>query len=254
MMKRFLIFLGLILALAVPSHAGRTFNGSDQYLSVASTAVSAAPHTMHCAFNVANVTANHTFLSIADTAGDVDYFRLYAAGADAGDFVKYDARTTGNLRTATTSAAFSASTWHTATAVAVDASDRTVYLDGANGGTSAISVTPAGLDSMAIGRLERATPTNFCNGTIAEVAIWNAALNASEVAALAKGFSPRLIRPQSLVCYVPLLNGIIDSTGRTWTDHSSTVGPHPRRYGPMAWSGEHWPRELAVINSRRRFS
>lgn len=42
------------------------------------------------------------------------------------------------------------------------------------------------------------------DGKIAEIGIWNVALTDAEIASLAKGFSPALVRPQSLQGYWPL--------------------------------------------------
>lgn len=208
----------------------RTFNGTTQYLSVASALVSAAPLTMACWFNADNITANHTLICVGDVGSDIRYFRLYAAGADAGDFVKFDSRD-GTLATAATSAAYSASTWHHACGVTSAANSRVVYLDGANSGTNTTSVTPTLLDNTVIGRLERLTPTQFMAGSIAMPAIWNVALSAEEIAQLADGYSPSRVRPQSLISYPPLVREIIDLKGITWTDNNTTtVSPGPRQY------------------------
>jgi len=64
------------------------------------------------------------------------------------------------------------------------------------------------------------------DGAVAQVGFWNAALDASEVAALAKGYTPDQVRPDSLVFYYPLDNpagshDIMDSD--TTTDTGSPV-------------------------------
>lgn len=58
---------------------------------------------------------------------------------------------------------------------------------------------------------------NRANDTIYEAAIWNARLTDDEIAALAKGFRPSLIRPSRLRLYVPGIRG-------TW---GSPYGPQP---------------------------
>lgn len=50
-------------------------------------------------------------------------------------------------------------------------------------------------------------------GHIAEIAHWNANLNADEIKALAKGFPPKTIRPGSLIFYAPLVNDTHDIRG-----------------------------------------
>jgi hypothetical protein len=74
--------------------------------------------------------------------------------------------------------------------------------------------------------------TNYLNGSLAEVGIWNAALTAAEVLSLARGMSPSLIRPQSLTIYAPLVRDLIDKkSGLTITNNNgSTVSNHTRIY------------------------
>jgi hypothetical protein len=76
-------------------------------------------------------------------------------------------------------------------------------------------------------------------GDMAEVAHWaDVKLSADEVTALAKGFSPKRIRPSALDLYAPLVRDVtngITPTMPTPTGVSSTVGTtvtdHPRVYG-----------------------
>ena len=71
------------------------------------------------------------------------------------------------------------------------------------------------------------------NGYIAESAIWDIALNSSEINALAKGYKPSLIRPNKLQFYSPLIRNLIDTRkGVSITNNNSaTVIQHPRIYG-----------------------
>ncbi len=49
------------------------------------------------------------------------------------------------------------------------------------------------------------SPESRFDGDVAEVASWAVALSAPEIASLAKGFSPLLVRPASLKAYWPLV-------------------------------------------------
>jgi hypothetical protein len=63
-------------------------------------------------------------------------------------------------------------------------------------------------------------------------AVWNAALTDAEVAILATGFSPKKVRPQSLVFYAPLVREVRDLVGGVaLSDTGTTVADHPRTYG-----------------------
>jgi hypothetical protein len=72
--------------------------------------------------------------------------------------------------------------------------------------------------------------TVFTNGRIAEAAIWNEALNDDEIAALANGFRPSLIRPNKLVFYVPLVREVLDvRSALSLTTSGAVVADHTRR-------------------------
>jgi hypothetical protein len=118
-----------------------------------------------------------------------------------------------NIGSATTAEATGVSTgvltsgvWNHAAGVVTSAASRTAYANGSPGGANTTSRAPTGLDRTTIGGLIiNGTRGTFGGGDIAECAAWNVALDAAEVAALAKGVSPLLVRPSSLVFYAPLL-------------------------------------------------
>jgi hypothetical protein len=78
----------------------------------------------------------------------------------------------------------------------------------------------------------------FWAGGIAEAAIWSVALTADEVASLASGAAPFMIRPASLVLYAPLIGREAatewDYFGPSITlNNSPAIGTdHPRIYRP----------------------
>lgn len=86
-----------------------------------------------------------------------------------------------------------------------------------------------------IGALDRASPIHHMEGRVAEVGIWDVALDDDEIAALASGFSPLFIRPQSLVYYAPLIRDEDEDRvgGLSLTaTNTPTVGTHPRVFSP----------------------
>lgn len=69
------------------------------------------------------------------------------------------------------------------------------------------------------------------DGKVAEVAIWNVDLTDAEISALAKGCSPRFIRPQNRLGYHPMISNELRDLdlGMTFTATGSpTISPHPR--------------------------
>lgn len=175
---------------------------SSEDLTIAAAPVTAAPLTLACWFNVLDVTNQHTLVSLVNSGGPTsDYFALVAEGNTAGDPVAARLNSTaGNNAVAVTSTGFSASTWRHGAAVFASSASRTAYLNGASPGSDTTSITPSGVNALHVG----SRTLNFTDGRIAEVGIWAAALDAGEVLALARGVSPILIRPQSLVGYWPL--------------------------------------------------
>lgn len=161
--------------------------------------------------------------------------------------------TNGLLRAQTATGAgngWATSTWNHAAGV-FTSSLRTAYLNGGSSGTQSTTVTaPGGLTNPVISINEVQTDVNAggyghnaSNEEIrmAEVAIWNTDLTSAEISSLAKGFCPKLIRPEYLFFYAPLIrtgsSSIFEATGIPMTAYNfgsaftPTTEPHPRRIG-----------------------
>ncbi|CAN7516867.1 LamG-like jellyroll fold domain-containing protein [Mesorhizobium caraganae] len=146
-------------------------------------------------------------------------------------------RSGGTYDTAQTATVPSTNTWYSF-GVAFDSSTLKVYLNGVNettdssvgtSNTTASWLTVLGQVNSA-GALDGGS--QFSNGEVAEVAVWKAPLDAAEFNALAKAFSPRHIRPASLVAYLPLVRHTQDLFGLALDEiNSPTVTDHPRVIG-----------------------
>lgn len=75
-----------------------------------------------------------------------------------------------------------------------------------------------------IGHRSRPGENNFYDGTISEVGFWNVVLTVSEIVSLSKGYSPLLIRPASLLAYVPLVRSLINYKGSATLVDTPTAG------------------------------
>lgn len=114
---------------------------------------------------------------------------------------------------------------------AVFASDtyRVSYIDGVMGTPSTLSVNTTGLNSIFLG--SRSDYAFLYNGTLAEAAIYNAALTQEEVIMLSKGISAELVRPQNLKIYAPLIRDTSALAGGfNFTSSSTYVFTHPKIY------------------------
>ncbi len=100
-----------------------------------------------------------------------------------------------------TSSTYTVDTWNHFCAVLTSATDRSIYMNGANVGTSSVSRPTSSISDIKIGQHNGG---NYLDGRVAEVGIWNATLDANAIAAGAAGVNPLDIQRQSLVWYAPL--------------------------------------------------
>lgn len=206
---------------------------SSQYIEVDSAVVTAYPFSMVCWFNSENDAANQFMVTIVDKSQQDVYHDLRCNGA-ASNQVQATSREVAE-GVATTSTGYTVGTWHHAAGVFTNATLRAAFIDGGSKGTNATNITPTGLDRTSIGRLGRASPSAYMDGLLAEIGIWNVALTDEEVARLAAGYSPLLVRPGNLVLYMPLVREIHDIVGGIGMVNTGTVvAPHPPISYPTA--------------------
>lgn len=218
----------------------RLFDGVDDQIFSDSPPVTAAPFTVSLWFYPLDDTITRTMWAIGDKDTFNQYYQAQTAGTLGGDPIRYTARNAGTLQNLDTSTGWTANAWNHFCAIERAANDRSVYCNGGGKTDGTTSVTPSGSDRMMLA--STANSGDFWGGRLAENAIWDAGLNDDEVVALAKGFSPLLIRPQSLVYYARL-HGNIDPepdrvgglsltvTGATKEDHCRVFMPGRARAG-----------------------
>jgi len=202
----------------------RSYNGTTAYLICSSAPVTAAPFTMSCWFNAANVTATLVLMSLGVNTGSTHRFALSAAGATAGDPVTTDVVGSANA-TASTTTSYSANVWNHACGVHASSSSRSVYLNGGGVGTNTTSSTTTGINRTLIGaRLNSGSVGLFWNGKVAFPCIHSAALTAEEIASLFAGKNPMLVRPDSNPFFLSPYNDRADIRGGLlMTDNGPTT-------------------------------
>lgn len=211
------------------------FNGTSQDFTTSVSPVTGTPLTMACWFNADNVTAWQQLVAVySSTASNRPYMGLFLRGDLAGDPVQAGAFTGGAFISADTTAGYATGTWSHACAVYTSTSSRTVYLNGGNSATTTTTVsafTPNAL-RVAVFINSFGTKQFWFDGRMAEVGIWNIALSATDVASLAAGVSCRLVRPDALVFYAPLIRDLLDARGgiAVTNNNAATVAVHPRIY------------------------
>jgi hypothetical protein len=204
-------------------------DGTGDFLSFAGVPLSGVPFSVACWFNPGNITVNFCLASLTDGT-NTNQFLLSARGDVALDPVQAQASDAGGVNSANSSTSFSAAVWQHACGVWASATSRSAYLNGGGKGSNVTSRTPTGLNLTRLGMT--GTGGGALVGSLAECAIWDIALSDDEVAILAEGYSPLLVRPQSLVACWPLIKNanVIDLIGgRTLTVNGNpTAARHPR--------------------------
>ena len=208
-----------------------SFSGSAQSYYSASTPVTAVPLTIACRMNKSSSATQGLIAGVMRNAGSTFYgFYIYA---NASAKVTATAANNNVFAEAQSTTSYSASTWHHVCGVFSSNTSRTIYLDGAGSATNTTSLTPTLIDIVTIAAARKSGfVDNYLNGSLAEVAIWNAALTEPEAKSLSAGMSPKLVRPQSLALYLPLIRSAQDQKAALafTTEGSPTVANHPRVY------------------------
>ena len=184
----------------------RDFDGSADYLTRTGTPIiTAYPFTVSAWINIDSFTNSPAVFQFGNSAADDSRMGLYFHTTGQ---LYASARNGSNIRMWGTTASCSTGTWYNVIGVFLDSTTNVSYIDGVGTGSyvSSATATWPTLGRTAIGAVHRSTASQFCDGRIAEVAVWNAALSnsAGEIPQLVSGMSPLMVRPQSLVAYWPL--------------------------------------------------
>lgn len=207
------------------------FNGTSQYLNCAAP-IAAAPITMACWARRTSMTGNASFIHLSNLAALSGGFNLIH-NATAGVVRVNVQQAGGTAQIASTTTNMVLNKWHHVCGVFSSSTSRSAYIDGGNSaGPNTVSVTPNNVSTTLIGVAWFNSYLSYIPGNVADVGIWNAVLTTSEIASLAQGVSCRLIRPQSLVFYAPLIRNLVDVRGSLTLTNigSATVADHPRIY------------------------
>jgi len=231
-----LLLLFLILSSVFSAPAARTFNGSTDKLMASSAVVGGAPLTIAAWFNASSLAADSRVVSISINIGSIDQSSYMLFLRTTGQIRARTCNNAGICFSSTSAASVSTGTWnHGVSVFASGGASRTSYLNGtaATADTNAEG-TLSTLNTTTIGgtMINLAFAEPFA-GSIGEVAVWNVALTQNEITSLASGFSPKLIRPQSLIEYVPIW-GIgsteYGSKGTAFAVTGTSAAAHPRMF------------------------
>ena len=203
-------------------------SASSQYIIGGSAPVTGDPCTMACWYRPTASTGSNVVVSVGRSTGSARYQLFQAGGTITAQRID-NANATLSSALSTT---ISNGVWyHFAATFGASGDAITVWVNGVAGTPATNSGSAITFDRMLIGtRLSGGTPGAYANGDIAEVGVWNAALNADEIASLSKGFPCRFARPSSLQFYSRLIRNLMDIRGgiALTNTNGATVSDHPR--------------------------
>lgn len=184
---------------------GRRFDGLTSRLFTTTTPVTAAPITIAGWIYIDSTTASHALACITNVTTASHYFVVRTAATTGA--VQASARA-GSTEATSTGGNVPVATWAHVAGVFSSTTSRVAYLNGVAATASTGSRTPGGtggITQINIGALRSGTTTSIATGhDVAHLAVWNVALTANEINALAKAVYPPLIRGGNLRFYSAL--------------------------------------------------
>lgn len=216
----------------------RDFDGTADYLEATSAPATALPVTLVCWMRTDQTTTSSVALCVGTNGGNGRVQVVYQ-GAVANDPVAAQSISSDASGVEGVSGVTPGTAWFHAAAVFTSTTSRRAFVNGVGGTTNTTSNDPgaSGWNRTLVGARRNSTSIGaYYDGAIAEAAIYNVALSESEIEQLANGYSPLMVRPQSLAFYAPLF-GRAGASGNeedwagsaTLTQSSSpALADHPR--------------------------
>lgn len=204
-----------------------SFNGTTEFLRIASTLGLVEPFSFACWCNPTSRAVDQTMMALSDGGGPGDaHYLIFRQASDFLGCASVDQSVAAGE--SLTASAFAAG-WNHACGRWVSSSERRSYLNGASTTDNVTNCGPDSLSEVHVGRYS--VLGGYFGGEVQSAAAWSASLTAAEVAGLAIGFSPRRIRPQSLVFYMPLVRAAFDWKGNALDTATGAAADHHRAYG-----------------------
>lgn len=202
-------------------------SASSQHLLVSSAPVTTYPFTLACWFKTSSTSAQ--ILMSLGVANQSSFHRIFINTSGTFQVFGDSFNTAYGVSAAGSGSPITVNTWAHAAVVYSSETSRLAYKDGIAGVENTASVPAPGVNSLMIGGNYDPSPTAFFNGDIAECCVYNAALTAGEVLALARRHRPHSVRPQNLARYDRLIRDLQSLRGgaNLTNVNGATVSPHP---------------------------
>jgi hypothetical protein len=185
------------------------FNGTSHYMfasvdgSFPSTPITSLPFTMSCWFRTPSAPRSTSRVLLEIGSSGSSGYRLVIPANQT--FIRANHFVSGTAQTADTATnSIVANTWIHCAGVFSSNSSRSVFISTASSATNTQTISAANPSSFSIA-VSTAFNVNYFDGDIADIGVWNTALDSNDIASLAKGISCTKVRPNSLVINVPLI-------------------------------------------------
>ena len=214
----------------------RNFNGSSDRLDFAFTVPASGVYTVACRFKSdVNVPDEAVLIQIQDSSASTQYFRLCIKhdGTSAKPCTR--ARGGGGASEAYGTTTIAPGTWYLAGHTWISSTSRTLWLNGVNEVTDTNSRTITGINSGTDGAAGDSSPSDYYDGDLAEVAIWDGQLTSDDWLSLNAGMAMDEIKPDKILHYWEILGSTspeidtIGGAGATVTGTTAVV--HPLVFG-----------------------
>lgn len=159
------------------------FDGSNDYVSLA-TNITVYPFSVSAWWYPTDMTVFSTIFAISAATGADRRWTMEMRNNTESNFLALTAQSAPTYSQTNSTASCVVNTWQHCVAVFTSATSRTIYLRGGNSATGTTSVTPAGIDTTAIGRLVNGTSpsgVNYAKGQIDDVMLFDRPLTANEI-------------------------------------------------------------------------
>lgn len=203
-----------------------SFNGSSDYISASSAPGVSGADDRTIAFWL-RTTANNVRQFPFAIGGDSPYARLALEFGDGGSPFSINVYSTAwNGSTVPV-----VDTWYHL-AIVVVGNVVKLYVNGVEEVSQSQALSTA-TTNFSLGRFYGGSL--YFSGRLAEFAKWQVALPAAAISALAKGFSPIMVRNDSLECYIPMVRDLRDVRGNaaSLSATGTTVTDHPRMFSTL---------------------
>jgi hypothetical protein len=179
----------------------RSFIAANSEYIQSDLCITTVPLSLSAWFKPKNITADHSILGCYSSSGDLllNAFYLVVPGAGPNNFQAIVSGP-GGFRVSSATPV-SANIWQHGGGVFTSDSERLAYYNGVAGTVNTESFTPTGIIRTTSGAFLSLVSNIYATADVCELGIWNVALTANEMAALAAGATCNSIRPGSLLGY-----------------------------------------------------